>query len=128
MDNIKNDINLREAISRHEQKLPTMPCDLNDRVMKSLTTERLGERPSRPLWTWPLGIAAAVVVAVLVFHFGQEPEGTDTLTQQQIYAKLYPSRQEREWNRDSSPSFEETVAEIEQSGRQLQLAIAEMKQ
>ena len=115
MDNIKNDINLREAISRHEQKLPPMPCDLNDRVMKSLTTERLGERPS-------------VVVAVLVFHFGQEPEGTDTLTQQQIYAKLYPSRQEREWNRDSSPSFEETVAEIEQSGRQLQLAIAEMKQ
>ena len=38
MNNIKNDINLREAISRHEQKLPPMPADLNERVMKRLSS------------------------------------------------------------------------------------------
>ena len=38
MNNIRNDINLREAISRHEQKLPPMPADLNERVMKRLSS------------------------------------------------------------------------------------------
>ena len=38
MNNIKNDINLREAIGRREQKLPPMPADLNERVMKRLSS------------------------------------------------------------------------------------------
>ena len=34
MNDIKNDINLREAVSRREQKLPPMSADLNERVLQ----------------------------------------------------------------------------------------------
>lgn len=40
---LQRDDNLREAIRRREQKLPTMPADLNDRLMK-----RLEATPSLP--------------------------------------------------------------------------------
>ena len=74
------------------------------------------------------GLIAASIVLLLVFRFTQKPEEGETISRQQLYARLYPSQQERKWREDPSPSFEETVAEIEQSGEQLQLAIAEMQQ
>ena len=130
MNNSKKDINLKEAVRRHEQKLPPMPADLNDRVMRRvplLTSPKGVERERRRLWSW-VGAVAASIVLLLVFRFTQKPEEGETISRQQLYAKLYPSQQERKWREDSSPSFEETVAEIEQSGKQLQLAIAEIQQ
>ena len=71
MNNIKNDINLREAVSRRERQLPPMPSDLNERVMKSLlTTPKEEERKRRvfPLSWRGIGglIAASIVVAFLL--------------------------------------------------------------
>ena len=65
MNEIKNDINLREAINRKEQKLPQMPSDLNKRLLNKLTDSSSQPRHitllSKVWWM----AAAAVLVAVL---------------------------------------------------------------
>ena len=38
MNDIRNDKNLQEAVNRREQRLEPMPSDLNDRLMKRLST------------------------------------------------------------------------------------------
>jgi hypothetical protein len=77
MNNIKNDINLREAVGRRERQLPPMPSDLNERVMKVLPLASPDSLPLTPsegrgtqsrfssLSLWGL-IAACIVVAFLL--------------------------------------------------------------
>ena len=36
MNELRNDKNLQEAVSRREQKLPPLPADLNERLMQRL--------------------------------------------------------------------------------------------
>ena len=73
---------------------------------------------------WAVGIAAAVVVALIL--------AKPTKTRELQMAASYPYYPERmviqSMSSDPFSSFEETVAEIERSGQQLQLAIAEMKE
>ena len=71
MDKIKKDINLREAVSRREQKLPPMPADLNNRVMKSIKVQKTTSKQKR-LWPW-LGAVAASIILLIAFHFTQKP-------------------------------------------------------
>ena len=71
MNDIKNDINLREAVSRREQKLPPMPADLNKLVMKSIKVQKTTSKQKR-LWPW-LGAVAASIILLIAFHFTQEP-------------------------------------------------------
>ena len=61
MNEIKNDINLREAISRKEQKFPPMPSDLNERLLQRLQEE---EKPSNRR-TLPIALRWMAVAAVL---------------------------------------------------------------
>lgn len=72
---------------------------------------------------WAASIAAVVAVGLFLF---KPTKGTDLQV-----ADIYPAYPERvamvTMNADPLASFEETVAEIERSGQQLQLAIAEMK-
>ena len=72
---------------------------------------------------WAASIAAIVAVGLFLF---KPTKGTDPQL-----ADIYPAYPERTalltMNADPLASFEETVAEIEQSGQQLQLAIADMK-
>ena len=65
MNDIKNDINLRQAVSRREQQLPPMPEGLNEKVMNSLTPRPL--RKERGLKFWPLAVAACLVGFVVIF-------------------------------------------------------------
>ena len=69
MNDIKNDINLREAVSRRERQLPPMPSDLNERVMKGLPLTPSEGRGTQSRFSslslWGL-IAACVVVAFLL--------------------------------------------------------------
>lgn len=75
------------------------------------------------LLPWAASIAAVVAVGLFLFKptKGTEPQ----------VANIYPAYPERTalvtMNTDPIASFEETVEEIERSGQQLQLAIAEMK-
>ncbi|MCR4592085.1 MAG: hypothetical protein K5672_02910 [Bacteroidaceae bacterium] len=65
MNDIKNDINLRQAVSRREQQLPPMPEGLNEKVMNSLTPRPL--RKERGLKFWSLAVAACLVGFVVIF-------------------------------------------------------------
>lgn len=64
MNDLKNDINLREAASRREQQLPPMPEGLNERVMGSLKEQKA---VSKRLWLWPLVAAACVAGFVAIY-------------------------------------------------------------
>jgi hypothetical protein len=74
MNNSKKDINLKEAVRRHEQKLPPMPADLNERVMKRaplLTSPKGEERKRRRLWLW-IGAVAASIVLLIAFNYNNK--------------------------------------------------------
>lgn len=78
MNDIKNDINLREAVSRREQKLPPMSADLNERVRSSLSQtpsrSRLGLLShGKGRWVSLFGALAASILLLLVFRMGQKP-------------------------------------------------------
>ena len=62
MNELKNDTNLREAVSRREQKMPPLPADLNERLMQRVTNEEK-KNPRRIIWPW---IAAACVAGVMI--------------------------------------------------------------
>ena len=64
MNDLKNDINLREAVSRREQQLPPMPEGLNERVMESLKEQKA---VSKRLKLWPLVAAACVAGFVAIY-------------------------------------------------------------
>ena len=84
MDKIKKDTKLREAVSRREQKLPPMPADLNERVLRRLAAspqlsskERENGRVISPrLWSrwWRLAAAVLVAVATLFTWKSFKPE------------------------------------------------------
>ena len=72
---------------------------------------------------WAAGIAAAIAVGLFLFmpSKGNDPGEADIYLARQDYQTMLSMTQ-------SFPTFEETVREIEQSGQQLQMAIAEMKE
>ena len=88
----QNDINstlhadhtLREAVSRREQKLPPMPADLNERLLKRMEQHDEKSRRSH-LWLYSAIAVAAGILLLLVFTIGKG--GTDeqpTLAEQTI--------------------------------------------
>lgn len=77
----------------------------------------------RPFLPWAACIAAAIAVGLFLFM----PSKGNGLGE----ADIYHARSDYQTMlsmTQSFPTFEETVAEIEQSGQQLQMAIAEMKE
>ena len=71
MNDIKNDINLKEAISRREQQLPPMPEGLNEKVMGSLEEYDCLKKKT-PLhrgrgWRWVFLATACVAGFVVIF-------------------------------------------------------------
>lgn len=88
----QNDINstlhadhtLREAVSRREQKLPPMPADLNERLLKRM--EQHDEMPRRShLWLYSAIAVAAGILLLLVFAIGKgENDEQPTLAEQTI--------------------------------------------
>lgn len=82
--------------------------------------ERTRQRHFLP---WAASIAAAIAVGLFLFmpSKGNDPGEADNYPAQQNYQTMLSMTQ-------SFPTFEETVADIEQSGQQLKLAIAEMKE
>ncbi|MCR5511936.1 MAG: hypothetical protein K6F43_00030 [Prevotella sp.] len=81
------------------------------------------KQPARriALWTWPISIAAAVAIAVVIAKGSLFSSSSETEASQSALNNTEMDR------RGAFVSYEETVAEIERSGQQLQLAIAEMQ-
>ena len=84
MNELRNDKNLQEAVSRREQKLPPMPADLNEHLM-----QRLGEQPpsatkQKRLWLYAAVAVAASIALFIVFNFGKEQSLQKPLVAQAI--------------------------------------------
>ena len=83
MNDVNNDKNLREAVSRREQQLPALPDHLNERVMKNLM-----ELETAPKSRWPWGYAAVAAVAsialLVVFHLEKQQSQKEPIVAQAI--------------------------------------------
>ena len=67
---LQRDDNLREAIRRREQKQPTMPADLNDRLMKrleaALSLPPRGEERTKSLPYWGRLVGAVACLLIII--------------------------------------------------------------
>jgi hypothetical protein len=89
MNELRNDTNLREAVSRREQQQAPMPTDLNERLMQRLgeTEQTRPEAKPRRLWLYTasaLAIAASIAL-LIIFNFGKQPTPQEPLVAQQTY-------------------------------------------
>lgn len=74
MNELKNDKNLRQAVSRREQQLPPMPADLNKRLMQRIAESEPARSETKPrrLWLYAAIAVAASIALLIIFNFGQE--------------------------------------------------------
>ena len=86
---LERDNVLREAVNRREQKLPSMPSDLNARLMQRM--EQKDEQPKRRIWLYVVSAVAASVLLLLTFHFWQKMTEE---TPQSVVAEQNPPKKE----------------------------------
>ena len=67
---LERDNILREAISRREQRQPSMPSDLNARLMQRM--EQSDVKPKRRIWLYVVSGVAASILLLLTLHFWQK--------------------------------------------------------
>lgn len=84
---LERDNILREAISRRERRQPSMPSDLNARLMQRM--EQSDVKPKRRIWLYVVSGVAASILLLLTLHFWQKTEETP----QSVVAKQDPPKQ-----------------------------------
>lgn len=84
---LERDNILREAISRRAQRQPSMPSDLNARLMQRM--EQSDVKPKRRIWLYVVSGVAASILLLLTLHFWQKTEETP----QSVVAKQDPPKQ-----------------------------------
>ena len=84
---LERDNILREAISRREQRQPSMPSDLNARLMQRM--EQSDVKPKHRIWLYVVSGVAASILLLLTLHFWQKTEETP----QSVVAKQDPPKQ-----------------------------------
>ena len=96
MNELKNDNNLRQAVSRREQQLPPMPADLNKRLMQRIEETEQARPEAKPhrLWLYAAIAVAASIALLIVFHFGKEQTPQEPLVAEHIVEKPVVSEPE----------------------------------
>ena len=84
MNELKNDKNLREAVSRREQQQLPMPADLNERLMRSLEEQPAPVAKQKRLWIYGAVAIAASLLLLIVFNFGKQQTPQEPLVAQQM--------------------------------------------
>ena len=84
---LERDNILREAISRREQRQPSMPSDLNARLMQRM--EQSDVKPKHRIWLYVVSGVAASILLLLTLHFWQKSEETP----QSVVGKQDPPKQ-----------------------------------
>lgn len=82
MNELKNDKNLRQAVSRREQKLPPMPADLNERLMQRIEEQPQPAAKPKRLWLYAAIVVAACIALLLIINYGKNPTSQDPLMAQ----------------------------------------------
>ena len=106
---------LREAIRHEEMARPSMPTDINERIMRRMeqeTVRKKGQKRLRKLWPW---LAAACVAAfILVYTAPPEKEVTESRSTAEITEAETPKRLSTEMcsteRRSTESSTEEMIA------------------
>ena len=97
MNELRNDKNLQEAVSRREKKLPPMPADLNERLMQRLEkAETAPVARQKRLWLYAAVAVAASIALLIVFHFGKEQTPQEPVVAQQTIQQPTPQQIEGE--------------------------------
>ena len=92
MNELQNDNNLRQAVSRREQQLPPMPADLNERLMQRLgeTEQARPKAKQKRLWLYTAIAVAASIVLLIVFNFGKQQNPQEPLVVQTVEQPTAP--------------------------------------
>ena len=108
MNELKNDKNLRQAVSRREQKLPPMPADLNERLMQRIEETEHAQAEVRPkrLWLYAAIVVAACIALLLIINYGKNPTSQDPLMAQTFEKPLVTDPEPVE---EPSPTVPELV-------------------
>ena len=108
MNELKNDKNLRQAVSRREQKLPPMPADLNERLMQRIEETEHAQAEVRPkrLWLYAAIAIAACIALLLIINYGKNPTSQDPLMAQTFEKPLVTDPEPVE---EPSPTVPELV-------------------
>ena len=104
---------LREAIRHEEMALPSMPTDINERIMRRMeqeTVRKKGQKRLRKLWPW---LAAACVAAfILVYTAPPEKEVTESRSTAEITEAETPKRLSTEMCSTEKRSTESRTKEM----------------
>ena len=119
MNDILNDKNLQEAVSRREQRLEPMPAELNERLMQRIAEKAIDEQPKeeqpkakrKTLWIYGGAVAAvaAGILCLLLVDFGHVQQEPEPLMAQQTTAEPLVAQ--------SQPINDEPMPEVETSGQ-----------
>lgn len=92
MNDIRNDMNLQEAVNRREQQLEPMSTDLNERLMGRLTSGPLEkERKLKRKWLYGAVAIAAGIALLVLFNFSQTSSDEAPLLAQQSQVTPSPA-------------------------------------
>ena len=104
---------LREAIRHEEMARPSMPTDINERIMRRMeqeTVRKKGQKRLRKLWPW---LAAACVAAfILVYTAPPEKEVTESRSTAEITEADTPKRLSTEMCSTEKRSTESRTKEM----------------
>lgn len=104
---------LREAIRHEEMARPSMPTDINERIMRRMeqeTVRKKGQKRLRKLWPW---LAAACVAAfILVYTAPPEKEVTESRSTAEITEAEIPKRLSTEMCSTEKRSTESRTKEM----------------
>ena len=104
---------LREAIRHEEMARPSIPTDINERIMRRMeqeTVRKKGQKRLRKLWPW---LAAACVAAfILVYTAPPEKEVTESRSTAEITEAETPKRLSTEMCSTEKPSTESRTKEM----------------
>lgn len=104
---------LREAIRHEEMARPSMPTDINERIMRRMeqeTVRKKGQKRLRKLWPW---LAAACVAAfILVYTAPPEKEVTESRSTAEITGAETPKRLSTEMCSTEKRSTESRTKEM----------------
>ena len=104
---------LREAIRHEEMARPSMPTDINERIMRRMeqeTVRKKGQKRLRKLWPW---LAAACVASfILVYTAPPEKEVTESRSTAEITEAETPKRLSTEMCSTEKRSTESRTKEM----------------
>ena len=119
MNELRNDKNLQEAVSKREKKLPPMPADLNERLMQRLREQPPSAAKQKRLWLYAAVAIAASIVLFIAFNFGKE----QTTMQEPLMAQQI----EKQNPQQPTPAVSEPVEEPEPVAAEVQPAQKSVK-